>query len=185
MENLEPIEQWEEEERKPSILIKILAAIMVILLLIYFLTSGPIITILSGLLGSSVLHKNLREEVVQIKGIDYAGRLLFINNSYEKLLKIYDNNSGKEFSVCLLGNVQGKDYRIINMYVPEIFFQSEVEVISKPCSNDSLVSMHSHPEKHCLPSEQDVSNFKSFKETNPLGIMAVMCERGRFNFFAG
>lgn len=180
-EGIEYIEDGELEEEKPykRVLIKIFAVVIVGLLLVYFFTLPPIRSIITGLIDSSILHRN----VVFIKGIESAERLIFLNGSYNNLIRIYDENLGKEFKVCLVGNIVKKDYLIYAIHEPKMFFQSGIKVVAEACPADSLVSMHTHPEKHCLPSQQDLDNFEIFKQGNPKGIMAVMCERGRFNFY--
>ena len=75
------------------------------------------------------------------------------------------------------------DYIINEIYIPKTYTQTSNEVVSEFCSKDTIVDMHSHPLKHCLPSEQDFNSFKSFKEISNNAIMSVMCERGRFNFY--
>lgn len=180
-EGIEYIEDGEIEEEKPykRVLIKIFAVVLVGLLLVYFFTLPPLRSIIGGLIDSSILHRN----VVLIRGIENAERLIFLNGSYDNLIRIYDENLGKEFKVCLVGNMTRKDYLIYAIHEPKMFFQTETQVVAEVCPADSLVSMHTHPEKHCLPSQQDLNNFEIFKQRNPKGIMAVMCERGRFNFY--
>ena len=50
-------------------------------------------------------------------------------------------------------------------------------------SKDDLVDLHTHPFKHCLPSDVDLESFKQFKKMNKDAIMAIMCEKDRFNFY--
>ena len=142
----------------------------------YFLTSGVTRDILAGLIESSEI------EDYEIN-INYTNKLIFTKESYEKLLRIYDKNIEKEFKVCLKGSTSNGDYFINEIFEPEMIFQSHNRVVAKPCPTNSLVSMHSHPIKHCLPSDVDLENFAKFKKENPVALMAIMCERERFNFY--
>lgn len=169
------------EEEKPSVSKKIfvivLTCFLLIIVLVYFLTNPLVRNIIGGLIESSTLDDEYGVN------IDSDSKLIFLNNSYNKLIEIYDENLGKEFKVCLKGKIIDGDYLINVIYEPEMFFQSYKEVVSEPCPEDSLVSMHTHPLKHCLPSQIDLESFEMFKRKNPIALMAIMCERGRFNFY--
>lgn len=169
------------EEERPSVFRKVfvivLTGFLLIIVLVYFLTNPAVRNIISGLIESSTLDEEYGVN------IDSDSKLIFLNNSYIKLIKIYDENLGKEFKVCLKGDIVNEDYLINEIYEPEMFFQSYKEVVAEPCPEDSLVSMHTHPLKHCLPSQVDLENFEVFKRENSKALMAVMCERGRFNFY--
>jgi proteasome lid subunit RPN8/RPN11 len=179
-QNFKYIEDTEKEEKPISnFFIKFLSLVIILLLIIYFFTNSALRGIIIGLIDSSILNKN----VVLIKGVDYADRLIFLNNSYDILMKIYDENLGKEFKVCLIGKIKGRDYMVYAIHKPKMFFQSSSSVVSEACPSYAIVSMHTHPEKHCLPSEADMNSFEVFKQRNTKGIMAIMCERGRFNFY--
>ena len=175
------MEEW-GEERKPSIWLKIIVIAIIVLIIIFFATSGTVREILYGIFKSSKIKGDFS---VDIKDIDYAEKLIFINNSYSALLDIYEKNKQLEFKVCLLGYIEGKDYIISEIFIPEIYFQSATRVVSEPCPSESLISLHSHPELHCLPSDQDMTNYKSLKLNNEKAILAVMCSEERFNFFIG
>ncbi|MEK6835527.1 MAG: hypothetical protein AABX55_00705 [Nanoarchaeota archaeon] len=178
---IENFDENKEVEEKPKIFKKIFLIIigvfLIILIVTYLLTNPIIRSIFVGLVESSKIKDN-------IVGIDFKNKLIFQNNTYDGLLNIYDNNPGLEFKVCLNGYIENGNYLINEVYIPETYLQTHNKVIAEPCPNDSLVDMHSHPLKHCLPSEQDFKSFKSFKERNDNAIMAVMCERGRFNFYS-
>lgn len=168
------------KEEKPSIFKKIfiilITIFLIILMVTYLLTNSSIRNIFTGLIESNKVNNN----VVKINS---ANKLVFQNNTYNKLLNIYDGNLGREFKVCLKGNIENENYLINEIYIPETFLQAHNKVVAEFCSKDTIVDMHSHPLKHCLPSEQDFNSFKSFKEISNNSIMGVMCERGRFNFY--
>jgi len=178
MENKEKIEFI--KEKPPNIfrrfVIIFLTLFLLIIIIIYFVTDFNIRNILTGLILSNKIQDN------NVK-INSNNKLIFENNIYNELIKIYDINIGKEFKVCLKGYIKNEDYYINEIYIPETYFQSSSQVIAEPCSDDSIVDMHSHPLKHCLPSEQDIISFNRFKERNNNAIMAVICQRNRFNFY--
>jgi len=178
---IKDFEDWEEERKGKPIFIKILSIFMLILVVGYLITNPITRNILFGLIESSSIEEDSNNEY--IVEIDSENKLFFMNNTYNNLIKIYDENPEKEFKVCLQGNVTNGDYFIHSIYEPTMSFQSHNKVIADPCPDNTLVSMHSHPFRHCLPSEQDLSNFKLFKKINPDALMAIMCERGRFNFY--
>ena len=169
------------EEEKPSIFKKIFIIIIAIFLIIlvttYLLTDPLIRNIFAGLIESNKIDNN-------IVNINSTNKLIFQQNTYNELLAIYDSNIEKEFKVCLNGNIENGNYFINEIYVPETYLQTHNQVVAEPCSNITIVDMHSHPLKHCLPSEQDFISFKSFKEISNNAIMAVMCQRNRFNFYS-
>ncbi|MEK6933175.1 MAG: hypothetical protein AABW56_05290 [Nanoarchaeota archaeon] len=169
-----------EEEEKPSIFrkvfIMILGTFLILLLVTYFSFNPLIENIFIGLVKSDKIDNN-------IVNINSTNKLVFQNNTYNDLLNIFDDNIEREFKVCLVGNIEDGDYYINGIYTPKTFSQTSSEVVSEFCDKDTIVDMHSHPLKHCLPSEQDFESFKLFKNINNNAIMGVMCEKGRFNFY--
>ena len=168
------------EEERPSKFKKtfiIIIAVFLMFLLVTYLTSNSLISnIFIGLIQSDKINNN-------IVSINSTNNLIFQDNVYDDLLKIYDSNPELEFKVCLNGKILNGDYYINDIYVPETYLQTSNKVIADSCPDYTIVDMHSHPLKHCVPSEQDFNSFKLFKEKNNNAIMAVMCERGRFNFY--
>lgn len=165
----------EKYPKLTKILIFLIGTFLLILVLIYFLTTPQIRSILSGLIESETIE----DFKVQLKTGNY---LIFTKETYQELLQIYNNNPEKEFKVCLKGYIE-EDYLITEVYIPKTYLQTHSSVSAEPCPNDSLVSMHSHPLKHCLPSDVDLKNFNIFKQNNPQALMAIMCEKDRFNFY--
>ena len=161
----------EEIEEKPplfkKIFVIIIAIFLLVLMLSYFTLFG-IRDILEGLVGS---HK------IQDDKIYFSNKTIhFDNNSYDKLLEIYNKNLDKEFKACLTG-VYDKDYFIYDLYIPKTYEQQPSEVISEPC--DSIISLHSHPKMFCIPSQQDFKTFKQEKSD----LMLIMCEKDRFTIY--
>ena len=175
---MEDLEQ-EPTKEKPSIIKRIsiifLALFLIFLIITYLLTNSVVRNITAGLIESETI-KNYQVE------INKTTKLIFTEQAYDQLMDIYDDNLNVEFKVCLKGNIDG-DYYINNIEIPKTYSQEYNQVIAEPCDSESLVDMHSHPLRHCLPSETDINSFNTFKETNPNAIMAVMCQRNRFNFY--
>ena len=169
-----------EEEEKPSIFrkvfIMILGVFLILLLVTYFSFNPLIENVFIGLVKSDKIDNNIVK-------INSTNILVFQSNTYNELLNIYDNNPEREFKVCLNGDIKNGDYYINEVFIPETYLQTHNQVISDFCPDKTIVDMHSHPLKHCIPSEQDFTSFSSFKERNNNAIMSVMCERGRFNFY--
>lgn len=158
-----------------KIIILTLGIFLLILVLVYFLTTPQIRSIISGLIESSKVN-NLE---VELKS---GNKLIFTNSTYEELTEIYNNNPELEFKVCLKGYIK-KDYFVIEIFKPDTYLQTHNLVSAEPCPSDSIVSLHSHPLKYCLPSDIDLKNFNILKTQNSQALMAVMCEKDRFNFY--
>ncbi|MAG20460.1 hypothetical protein CL618_03445 [archaeon] len=174
------MEELQEFEEEPSILKKVLliiaSIIVVSLLLFYFLVSPQAKNVLYGFIESSKLEN-------QTLQIDKITKIIFNNESLTVLNNLYDQNLDKEFKVCLKGTKTNNIYYIQETIQPKTFLQEFNRVISEPCSKDFLVSLHTHPLKHCLPSQIDIKNFQNFKRKNSDALLAIMCEKDRFNIY--
>jgi len=165
----------EEEKESPykKVIIITLACLLIILFLTYIIANSIGLNILSGFISSKQTQGNQLDFTA-------GGKIEFMNNSLEQLQLLFAQNPNKEFKSCLKGSVFNDTYIINQVYIPKIYSQEVNEVISDPCSDDSLVDLHSHPKNHCLPSQQDFITFKHFKSRQPLGLMIVMCTPNRF-----
>tara|TARA_Y100000310_G_scaffold89671_1_gene86782 strand:+ start:1467 stop:2042 length:576 start_codon:yes stop_codon:yes gene_type:complete len=156
-------------------IVVVISVFLILMLLVYVFTVSPVRDIIFGLIDSELIV----DGVAEFDG----NKLSFMNNSLEILQEVNRNNPDLEFKACLKGYVEEGDYFIEEVYIPEMYLQKHNQVISEPCSDDSIVSLHSHPLNRCLPSETDVSNYKYLRNRNPDAIMAVMCREDRINFF--
>jgi proteasome lid subunit RPN8/RPN11 len=161
-----------------KILIGFLGIFLIIIILSYFLFSPGARIVIAGLFDSSVLEDDLS------LSLNFGGNLYFINNSYETLLEIYNENELLEFKACLFGEKLDENYFISSVVQPVIYSQSYTHVSAEKCSNSSLVSLHSHPYKRCYPSYQDFVSFSYVKMENNDSLMAIMCDKTRFNVFS-
>ncbi len=152
----------------------IIAAIFLLALFTSYLLidSSTRLTILSLLAGSRLDNSTLH--------IDKITRLIFNNESLNTLNDLYSKNLEREFIVCLAGIIVNNTYYIEQTIQPNTFLQEYDKVVSEPCPEDSLVSLHTHPFKQCIPSQQDLKTFDKFKKNNPDALMAIMCDKNLF-----
>jgi proteasome lid subunit RPN8/RPN11 len=168
-----------EEEEKPSLLRKIIVGTMglflVFLMLSTFLVWGNVGEIVAGWIESETVENGL----VELE--DYS--VLFSNGTYEILLSIYNDNQEHETKVCLFGNIENSVYNVTYVYQPVIYSQQFNQVVSQSCPSETVVALHSHPNGHCIASEQDLYTLSKSKEVNENIIIGVMCEEDRFSFY--
>ena len=105
--------------------------------------------------------------------------ITFENNSFEKLKEIYLESQPNEIKACLMGEQKDKEITINKIIIPGIIHQEFTKVISSPCPEDTIISLHSHPRKSCIFSEQDINNYK--KQNIPL--LGLLCDDNRLNFY--
>jgi len=171
--------EFEEiEDHSPwwkKLLIGILAFFLLFLMVSYFIGGGLILDIFRGQLMS--------EEIEDFK-VDVDGNISveFTEDSYNRLLKYYLENQRTEFKACLTGEIKNNLYFVKDVYWPEQVAQFN-QVSYQPCNQDTIVSLHAHPFKHCIPSEQDTITAREYKKENPKAIMAILCEPARLTFY--
>ena len=170
----------EEVEEKPSrfkkIFLIIVSILILLLFLTYFLTNSNILYRIIGLSESSTIKDN----VISINETNFA---VFQGSTYRELIEYYNQNKEKEFKVCLSGIIDEGNYMINEVYKTEIISQTYTEVVSNPCPKDTIIDLHSHPYRSCLASDQDLKNLENNNIGQPWLIMAIMCEKQRFNFY--
>ncbi len=128
--------------------------------------------------------------------------IIFEEELYNELLQYYVAHQRYEFAACFFGNrtetraqitetttetnneaTTEKIYLLTTMEIPHMYSQSVHRVTSTGCPVETLVSLHTHPYKHCLFSEQDINSFFIFQQRAPNGLYALMCEEDRFTFY--
>ena len=146
--------------------------IIVILFLSLILVSYPLDNIIRGQLESTPLRANtLLVDNYQI---------VFSDDVLGQLQQTYFQEQKVEFSVCLLGRVQEAAYTLTSLYQPRMYQQTFNHVVFEPCSQETLVMLHSHPYKSCVASQTDLQTLRRTQERNKATIMLVMCEPERF-----
>ena len=83
----------------------------------------------------------------------------------------------------MLGYEKNRIYHIESLYQPVILSKSFSQVVFQPCSNDTLIMLHTHPYKECLASDTDLQTLNETKESDPKVLMIVMCESSRFSIY--
>lgn len=91
--------------------------------------------------------------------------------------------SDTEFEACLSGDILNNNYIIDGMYYPEVISSSFVEVTSKACNSETIISLHSHPSMFCLFSRTDYKSYDLIKQINENMMIGLMCDVDRFNFY--
>jgi len=172
--NLEEI----EEPKSKKVIIMILAIFLIILILSWGIIRYPINTIIEGQLKA----ESIKENQIILKELT----ILFENNTQTILSQIYNTEQeGKlvETSVCLLGNKYGNEYHIKSIFYPEITEQTFRHVSFKSCPQNTLIMLHTHPFKHCLASETDITTLETVKKYNQDIVMIVMCEENKYSIY--
>lgn len=168
------------EEEKPSIIKKMIiifiGLFLLLLIVTYFIISPNVLSLLTGFLQSSKLNNSM---II----IDNNTKLMFNNSSLETLNELYAKNLNHEFKVCLKGKKIDNTYFIEETIQPKTYLQQYNKVIADACTDEHIVDLHTHPFRQCLPSEIDLRNFKEFKKKNKDALLAIMCEKNRFNFY--
>lgn len=166
-------------EKQPSkikrIFLLIIGVLLIGLMLSYVFVSFPIGSIIQGRQESTLLENNmlLSEEI----------SLLFINGTADQLEQFYLEEQEVEWSACLQGEKQESWYIISALYQPEMFSQTFNHVTFAPCSEDSIIFLHSHPYKSCLASDTDLATLEKIQEKSPDTVMVIMCEPKRFSVY--
>ncbi|MCC7573971.1 hypothetical protein KO361_00060 [Candidatus Woesearchaeota archaeon] len=168
-----------EEEHQSSILFKrivnvLVASFLVLLMLSFLYLGSPVYSYIFGLAGSSRIDDFntvvFRNEVI----VSFDDETLFF------LQELY-NPLGDERAVCLLGEVKGNEYFVEGYYKPRVFERAWNYVSHAPCSDDTIIMLHTHPFKRCAPSSTDKNTLRNTKFVNPNIIMLVMCGAERFS----
>jgi len=165
----------EEEIQKPRKLPKILAIIAIILIITYFTLSPFGFNVIVSLLKSYTMQDN----VINFK----EKKIIFQPETYNELKQIYYDNQKNEFKLCLKGKKLANIYFINEIFRPREISSSFNRVVSESCPKDTLIDLHKHPYRHCIFSQQDIKSYNINKKTNKDLLMALMCEKARFNFY--
>lgn len=173
------MEKQETEEKYKvfkKVFIVLVSFVLITLILSYVFIGSDIKYVLFGLIESSKIEQNV---IIKVQDKE----LVIINDTYNKIQDVYNKNINLEFKACLLGRVIDNKYFLMGMYQPTTYKQTYDSVVAEPCNETTLISLHSHPFKRCIPSQEDINNYKQQKLTNKDLILAVMCDKERINFY--
>jgi len=153
-----------------------MTVVIAVLFISYFIPGNSLFTYIQGRAASATIE----DYTVELKG---EGKVVFEPEVYNRLLSIYEAEQEHEFKVCLHGRKEGVDYFVDALSVPLLFSQSVFSVSAAQCSNSTVISLHSHPFRSCVPSAQDLRSQAAFKRINPESIGGLICEKNRFTFY--
>lgn len=161
----------------------LLIAVFLFYLMFTYMGIGPdILQIFEGQIESKQIDANYTLY------INNETRVVFTEQLYGNLFNLYVSSQENEFKACLYGTIEEGEittYLLDGLAVPETYSQSVYRVVSAGCDKDTLVSLHSHPYKHCLLSDQDIKSYEEFLKKAPDALLATMCEEDRFTFYKG
>lgn len=170
----------DEDDHPPSFLFKLvlgaLTMVVIITFLITFIGGGQGVQFLQGRLASTTIS----DEFILV--LEDGREVHLVETVYDNLVTLI-RTDGNEFKACLIGEKKGTTYQISDLYVPEIVEAQYDRVVSAPCNENTLISLHSHPIDHCVFSEQDFRSFETLRTTNPGALMGLMCGLDRFSFY--
>ena len=172
--NIDNKEDMQESPLRRSLII-VIGVCMIFLVLSYTIYSNGNDEILLGLIGSVTLESNRIN--LDNRTIEFEG------NSFKTLVEHYVANDGKEIKVCFMGDKEGSRIRLRQVHIPEVYASSYNFVKAEPCPSGTLLSVHSHPNRRCMPSAQDMENYRQLKVSNPSLVVAVICDPGRLYFY--
>ena len=180
--DLSDINEQELLDKKPSKIKKVIVIFIgffLLILMVSYFYSFPLFDIISSRLESKPILNN----TINLDNIS----IIFSDDSFTLLQEIYFNNQKTEFSACLSGKKSIADkiiYDITSLYEPKIYSRSLTHVSFKPCSQETLIILHSHPYKRCLASGTDLETLEKTKELNQDVLMVIMCEPSRFSVYS-
>ncbi len=178
MEKLDK-EELQDDNEPDSIIKKLITGVigigLAILVVSYLFVAFPIGPIIEGYFEADVV----KDKVLEGDGITIE----FKGKTWEKLQGFYKDELALEFAACLQGGREGNRYFINALYQPKMYAQAYNHVRFEPCSEETIVLLHSHPFKRCIASEQDIRTLADSKQVNSDIIMAVMCEGDRISIY--
>lgn len=171
-------QELDKESRKnvrfKKFFIRSIAVFLVFLMLSFIFLSAPVYTFIYGFVGSSRIDDN--NEIVFRNSVVVSFEeevLLFLQELYDPL--------GDERAVCLLGEIKEDVYFVDDYYKPVVFDRAWNRVSHAPCSDETIIMLHTHPLKRCNPSRTDENTLRITQISNPEIIMMVMCGSRRFS----
>jgi proteasome lid subunit RPN8/RPN11 len=178
LENFKLIEEEIEEPKKSKVykLIIFLGGILMLLLMTSYLIIG---SPLSNILEGQIESHPLQDERIDLDELS----IIFTGETSNILQSLYFNEQEVEFSVCLQGTKIENEYYITGLYSPTMLVQTFNHVQFEPCSDETLILLHTHPYKSCLASATDLRTLENMKLRNEDVLMVVMCEPARFSVY--
>jgi len=173
---VELVEEVQKESKLKKAFIIVGGILMGLLVVSFVFVNYPI----GSILGSQIESKIIINSVINLTNFSVS----LENSTYEKLKDIYFKNQKTENAVCMLGYEKNRIYHIESLYQPVILSKSLTRVVFQPCSNDTLIMLHTHPYKECLASDTDIQTLNKTKQENPNILMVIMCESNRMAVYS-
>lgn len=167
----EEYSEQEKDKKWKKYFIPVVAVVMIMLALSFLLPLERI--------GSIVESKKINENFVI--ELNNGKKIFFDENVYNQVRDSY-LSSKTEIKICLLGNKVANSYIVDNFYYPKIYESKYDHVISEGCNNETIISLHSHPDTFCIFSAQDIKSYNQLVEYNPNAFIGLICDVDKFNF---
>ena len=156
----------------------VISLFLVGLMLSFTLSAFPVGDILASLAASSVLDFDDSLEFD-------LGEVVLSSEVALYLSELYVGEEGAEISVCLEGTISSDGnklgYKIDSYYIPQIFYRSFSHVRFESCSEETIISLHTHPRGSCIASETDLNTLQGWqKGGRPEMVMLIQCGNRRF-----
>ena len=164
----------EEENRIKKYVITGLAIFLIILLIVYFTLYSVSDVVISKVESVKIINNKIE-----------AGKykIIFNEQTFNNLTQAYYRDYGLEFKACLNGIVDGNEYFVTEIVYPVVYNQKFDEVVSSPCPENTIISLHTHPDNHCIASKVDIKTFEKEKQHNKDRLMMIMCNKDLFNVY--
>jgi len=95
----------------------------------------------------------------------------------------YDLQNKHESAYCLIGSIVNKVYNINVIYQPKVNSKGYAFVNFRQCPTDTLIMLHTHPLRDCVPSQTDIDTINKVRSINNKTIASIMCDYNKFVFY--
>ncbi|RME77282.1 hypothetical protein D6774_04970 [Candidatus Woesearchaeota archaeon] len=151
------------------------AVLLILLMTSFVFVTFPVGDILAGKSESDLII----DQVVRAGNLE----IVFSDSAYRVLQEFYREDPTKEIALCLLGVKRNSTYTITKIYKPEQE-RSFRHVQFEPCSQETLILLHTHPRSRCIASNTDIATLRETQKANPEVLMVVMCEESRVSVYS-
>ncbi|MBU1975995.1 MAG: hypothetical protein KKG59_06340 [Nanoarchaeota archaeon] len=166
----------ESSPRDHRFIIVIISILIILGMILAFTGGGRIVSFVQGRFASSTVE--------DVTLITKQGQIVILGDVYKELLDQYKKNQAHEWAACLIGTRNNDTIEIDDLYVPRIYDKSVYSVRSERCPQETIITLHSHPENHCVFSLQDLESYDDFLLINPDALTAIMCGKDRFTVYS-
>lgn len=163
------------EDHRHKVWVLIMALFVLSITLVYFLLGVPTFGRFLGIISAEEPEENV---------FSYGSVSITLDeNIISYLNDNYDRQQEHESIYCLKGRIENDNYVISTLMEPEVISKSYAGVSFKPCPDDTLIMLHTHPIRDCVASETDLDTLENFKSKNDKILMAIMCDKNKVSFY--